>query len=280
VPANLHHSSLVRRMADEVFKAAKFGKAWASRLKLVVDELFMNAVKYGSTEEKSFVYTTFEYNEKGIQFTIEDDGTGSQVISPEELQAKVATNEQDTNLTKTSGRGLSMITKLWTDKMEVSKSQYGGISVKFTKAIETATTPPPPPTGLVKQITEQMATPTTPTAPSPPPEIPPPPAVPSGAQPAKGPAYEIKLSGEIDQSNIEEKTAPVYDQIEVMPEGGTLVLDFSELDYINSTFIGNLAAWHTSLRRKNGRICLKNTNNQIREVLELVGLLNILECPV
>ena len=282
LPANLNHSALVRHIADEVFGDAKFSKPWCSRLKLVVDELFMNAVRYGSIKDTSIIYTTFMYDENGMEFTIEDDGTGEGTISAEELQKKISENEENTDLTRTSGRGLSMITKLWTDGMIISKSQYGGIAITFVKKLETAAElppAPPAPTGLIQQMVEQSTPALAPAQPVP---MPAPTSVaPSTSESKpKGPSYEIKLSGEIDQSNIEEKVAPIYDQVEVMPEGGTLVLDFSELKYINSTFIGNLAAWHTSLNKKGGRVCLKNINDEIKEVLSLVGLLEILECPV
>ena len=218
----------------------------------------------------------FEYDENGIQFTIEDDGTGESTISIEGLEKIIHQNEENTDLTRTSGRGLSMITKLWTDGMTIQKSQYGGIAITFVKKLETAAGPPPSPpapTGLIKQMAEQVTpaseTPKVPVS-----------AIPTPESKPKGPAYEIKLSGEIDQSNIDEKVAPIYDQVEVMPEGGTLILDFSELEYINSTFIGNLAAWYTTLQRKKGKICLKNVNKEIKEVLSLVGLLNVLQCSV
>ena len=254
LPANLHHSALIRHIADEVFETAKFSKAWCSRLKLVVDELFMNAVRYGATEDESIIYITFLYDENEIQFTIEDDGTGKNAISVEELKNIIQRNEKNEDITRTSGRGLSMITKLWTDQMEITKSKYGGIAVTFIKRIEKTAPPPPPP--------------------------PPPPLKPEKeAVPVKteGPAYEIKLSGEIDSSNIDAKLAPIYDQIEVMPEKGVIILDFSELDYINSTFIGNLAALYKAVQRKQGHIRLKNVNKPIKEVLSLVGLLSVLE---
>ena len=238
------------------------------------------------------------YDEDGIQFTIEDDGTGPQALSAEDLKAIIQKNEKNTDLTRTSGRGLSMITKLWTDQMEITKSKYGGVAISFIKRLETAVSPPkplPPPSGLIKKAIDASAPQSAKAEPIPKPEavpaktppkaelpsakpteVPVPAAAPSGTQPV----YEIKLSGEIDQSNITEKVAPIYDQIEVMPENGVLMLDFSELEYINSTFIGNLAAWYTSLQKKGGRICLKNVNDEIKEVLSLVGLLNILECPV
>ncbi len=253
IPANLNYSALIRHIADEVFAIAKFSKAWCSRLKLIVDELFMNAVRYGSTQDKSLIYITFLYDEDGIQFTIEDDGTGTQAISPEDLKAIIQKNEKNTDVTKTSGRGLSMITKLWTDQIEITQSQYGGVAVSFNKRIETATTPPP----LPVPFEEKKSAP--------------------AVQTTKGLVHEIRLSGEIDQTNIDAKTAPIYDQIEVMPENGVLVLDFSDVKYINSTFIGNLTAWHATMQHKGGHVRLKNMNDQIKEILGLVGLLSVLE---
>ena len=261
IPANLNYSALIRHIADEVFEIAKFSKAWCSRLKLVADELFMNAVRYGSTEDKSLVYITFLFDENEIQFTIEDDGTGSHAISVEDLKNIIQENEKNADLTRTSGRGLSMITKLWTDQMSITKSQHGGIAISFVKSVkETAAPPPPPPAPELIQKAKKEAAPA--------PKIP---------VKKEGPIQEIKLSGEIDQSNIDAKMAPLYDQVEVMPEGGVLLLDFSELNYINSTFIGNLAALHKAIQKKQGQVRLKNVNEQIKEVLNLVGLLSVLE---
>lgn len=267
VPANLQYSSLVRHIADEIFGMAKFEKSWCSRLKLVVDELFMNAVRYGSTEDKSLVYITIQYDENEMLFTIEDDGSGSQTISAEDLMNVIEKNKADQNLTRTSGRGLSMITRVWTDDMLIAKSEHGGIAITIKKNIETVTPPPPAPTGLIEQaglIAEATQAPL---------------MKPTEKQPAVpgGPVYEIKLQGEIDKSNIDEKVAPIHDQVNVMPPNSVLVLDFSDVSYINSIFIGNLASWYTAMNKKGGSVRLKNMNDQIKEVLDLVGLLNVLE---
>ena len=271
VPANLIYSSLIRHIADEIFGLAMFDKAWCSRLKLIVDELFMNAVRYGSTEYKSTVYVTFSYDENEVSFIIEDDGTGKQACTAEELQNIIQKNEVNKDFTRTSGRGLSMITKVWADDMKIYKSEHGGIAISIAKEIETKTPPPPlPPTGLVEQAVERA-------------EMIPKPisgqsreAEQTGTL-ASGPVYEIKLAGEIDQANIDEIVAPIQDKIHTMPDGARLVLDFSDVSYINSTFIGHLAAWYTAIHEKKGSVRVKNMNKQITEILELVGLLNVLE---
>ncbi len=277
VPANLHNSSFVRRISDDVLKKAKFSKEWCNRLKLVADELFMNAVKYGSNPDKSEVYITFSYDENEIKFTIEDDGTGSQSISVEELQNKIQQNEKNTDLARTSGRGLSMITKQWTDGMEVSKSERGGLAITFIKKIEPvmkaktdvsvqSVVSPTPVTPQVEGIHHAAHTQTSPNK-----------ATEFSKIPKSCSVQEFKLSGEIDQSNVIEKTTPIFEYVKTIPAGCSLVLDFSNLKYINSTFIGSLASWYTTMRGKGGYVRLLNVNNQIREILALVGLTDLLE---
>lgn len=257
IPANLHFSSLVRNIAEEVFSFAHFSKEWCNRLKLVVDELFMNAVRYGSTEDKSTVHIVFSYDDGHVGFEIEDDGTGSEKKSVEELKTVIQKNASKNDVTRTSGRGLALITSLWTDKLEVKNSSLGGIAISFVKKIETA---PPSPPALVK-----IATPETPKVVPIQPEKKP-----------KGPEITIRLHGQIDQINIEKLTLPVEEQIAVLPEEAILILDFKEVDYINSTFIGHLASWYNNVKNKNGQIVVKNANNQIKDILDLVGLARVL----
>lgn len=274
--ANLDYSALVRHVADEVFQNAQFSKAWCGRLKLVVDELFMNAVRYGSTKDKSLVHLTFEYDGLGIRFVIEDDGSGPQAKSAEELKALIQRNESNHDLTRTSGRGLSMITRAWTDSMVISSSAYGGIAMAFEKKLENASQPPPSlPTELQPQPLDTLKVTLAALRPSP--------AIPLSAPrilepiPAGAPVFEVKLAGEIDQSNLLEKIAPISNQVATLPNGSILILDFKDLTYINSTFIGSLAAWYKALQGKQGRIRLRHVNDSVREILTLVGLINVLE---
>ena len=247
----------MRNIADEVFCFAGFNKEWCNRLKLVVDELFMNAVKYGSTEDKSIVKVFFFYNEREVDFNIEDDGTGSRKTSVEELKSVINKNASQNDITKTSGRGLALITSLWTDKLDIKQGVSGGISVSFTKSIEKM---PPPPPKLVQTAIEMPEAPISKT-----PE----------KEEAKGPAFTVKISGEVSQLGIDKLVLPVVEQINALPKGATLVLDFKEIDYINSTFIGHMASWYNEVKKRGGRIVLLNTNNQIRDVLDLVGLKHV-----
>jgi anti-anti-sigma factor len=258
LPANLKFSYLMRDIANEVFCFAGFNKEWCNRLKLVVDELFMNAVKYGSTEDKSVVRVIILYDEKEVEFKIEDDGTGTRKTSVEDLKALIDKNASNNDLTRTSGRGLALITSLWTDKLEIQPSSFGGIAVSFKKTIEK--TPPPPPK-LIQAAIDMPAPDTF--------------KVTEKEEP-KGPAFTVQISGDLGQLGIEKLVLPVQEQIKALPEGATLVLDFKEVDYINSTFIGYLASWYNSVKEKRGRIVLLNTSDQIRDVLDIVGIKHVL----
>jgi anti-anti-sigma factor len=264
--ANLDFSGLVRHVANEVFENAKFSKAWCGRLKLVVDELFMNAVKYGSTDRKSLVHLTFEFDDQGVDFTIEDDGTGPKAKSAADLKAVIEKNAANKDLTRTSGRGLALITKMWTDGVQVAQSTYGGIGIGFTKKLENAGAPPAAmPAGFLPPLEE----PSPPTAGKP--------SVTAPAITANSPVVQLKVSGEIDQTNMAEKIAPIVEQIGALSENSVLALDLSDLTYINSTFIGHLADWYRILQGKRCVLRLAHVSVPVKEILSLVGLINILE---
>ena len=255
VPATLHLSSFVRHTSETIFEMAGFNKEWGARLKLVVDELFMNAVRYGSTENTSTVFIQFDYDDSEVTFTIHDDGTGSKKTTAEELRAIVQSNSDNKDITKTSGRGLALIASLWTDHFEINSSEHGGIMVTFNKKAE-ETTPPHPPllTQMIEQVPQTI----------PVPEV----TYDNGVQTI--PLHEIT-----DEYDINQVMDPVYEEIKKSPEKSKVILDFKNLDYINSTFIGHLAAAYNLARQKTVQLAIQNTNSAINDVLDLVGLSQI-----
>jgi len=154
--------------------------------------------------------------------------------------------------TKTSGRGLALISNLWTDDTKIEDSEHGGVAISFTKQITTSAPPAVPPPLQVAGT--EVATPAKP----------------------QGTKEEAKISGEIDAANLEEKVKPIGEKIKVLPPGSTLIIDCQDLVYFNSTFIGHLAGWINELQAKQGNLVLKNVNKQIKEVLDLVGLTKVL----
>jgi anti-anti-sigma factor len=258
LPADLKFSSLVRRISEEFFLHAGFTKEWANRLKLVVDELFMNANRYGSKANEGKIYIFYQFDKDEVAFRIEDEGGGSKKVSAAELKKVIHKNSGEVNdLTKTCGRGLALISNLWTDGMTIEDSDRGGIAISFTKKIFSKMAPAPAPVvGPQIEVIKE--------------------AVQASPVIHKGPTEVVQISGEIDQSNMEEKVRPITEVLNKLPQDSVLVLDCKQLVYINSTFIGHLAAWLNQIQTKGGQMVLKNTNKQIREVLELVGLTKVI----
>ena len=56
-----------------------------------------------------------------------------------------------------------------------------------------------------------------------------------------------------------------------------LVLDFSDVRFVNSTGLGEIIAAHTSSVRRGGRMVLCNLNNSVSSLLVITGLDRILE---
>jgi len=134
IPADLAFSSLARKTAQELFEYLEMSDRDVFRLVLVIDELFMNAVKYGS-DENSSVHITFSFIKNDLlTVIIEDEGKGDK-CSAVELKGKMALEFQHHTPDKTSGRGLAQISLNLTDSFEIEDSQYGGIKILFTKKL-------------------------------------------------------------------------------------------------------------------------------------------------
>lgn len=248
IPADLKFSSLIRRISEEIFHHVGFSREWANRLQLVVDELFMNANYYGSKTADDKIFLLFEFDEDELNFRIEDEGKGDSKMRAEDLKKVIQKNTDEmSDTSKTSGRGLALISSLWTDSMTVENGQYGGIAICFSKKILDDTPPTIPPVELTAYSPNVEAL-------------------------LQGTKDEMSVSGEIGTSNAEEKIKLINDKVNTLSPGSTLVLDCKDLVYINSIFIGHLAAWLNHLQSRQGHLILKNTNKQIRGVLELVGL--------
>lgn len=262
VPASLGHSALVRKLAMEIFSMTGFSRPWQSRLQLVVDELFMNAVRYGSAAG-DFVTLDFSFDDREARCTVSDDGHGPRPISAEELKAIVSRNSHELNATKTSGRGIALIAQLWTDRLTIEKNDLGGLSVGFSKAIETAAPPRPP--EMERPVSHPASA-----------EAPAFAEAPASAEATAGGVYTLVLSGETNSYTADEVTAPVYRLIGEMPSGSVLELDLKDVTYINSTFVGHVADWYRQLTDKSGSLRLHHVAPPVRDVLELVGLSQII----
>lgn len=80
----------------------------------------------------------------------------------------------------------------------------------------------------------------------------------------------IAIAGQIDESNLAELAA-VADQL---PESAQqfILFDIARLEFINSKVIGYLAGLHSQLDAAGKSMLFFAPNEQIRDILELVGM--------
>lgn len=252
VPADLSISSSVRTIAVRIFKEVGFEGVYISRLKLVFDELYMNAVRYGSFEG-STIFITFEFEEKTLRVCFEDEG-GESKLSAEELQEIISFQKENKNPEKTSGRGLAQITHEWADDLQVWNGRRGGLCIAFSKSLPSAED-------------DGEGTPLKET----PPEEMHPLQVAPGAKEKR-----FELSGEIDNSNLHEKVKIVESFVLDNVTPCLLILNLKKLHFCNSTFIAKLAMWKQALTSYGGDLVIENVQHDIYEILQLVGMYKII----
>ncbi|BBE31700.1 anti-sigma F factor antagonist [Tepiditoga spiralis] len=81
----------------------------------------------------------------------------------------------------------------------------------------------------------------------------------------------IKISGEIDMSNIKEVKEKILDL-----KLSEMILDFKDVSYLDSSGIGMLISLHKTAQLKSGSLEIINIEEKIRKLFEMVGLDKIL----
>ncbi|MBI4836180.1 MAG: STAS domain-containing protein [Candidatus Abawacabacteria bacterium] len=89
-------------------------------------------------------------------------------------------------------------------------------------------------------------------------------------------AKHILCQGELDESNVDFHAETIYDLIHLVPKGTHFVLDGKSLAYLNSKALGYLTDWFNKLDQKGGRIFLVNLKPAIFDVLDVVGITQII----
>jgi anti-sigma B factor antagonist len=80
----------------------------------------------------------------------------------------------------------------------------------------------------------------------------------------------VRVTGEVDYSNVSEMRAAIDQTIGNSPSG--LVIDLSETTYIDSAGIAAIIAGYKQLRRANGKLALVTTDKNVRRIIDLVRL--------
>lgn len=88
----------------------------------------------------------------------------------------------------------------------------------------------------------------------------------------------IKFTGQLDESNVDDKAKEIYEIIAGIPQSLFLIFDFEKLEYMNSKSIGYLTDWYTKLSEKKGGIVVANARPNILDILQVVGLTQLITC--
>ncbi len=87
----------------------------------------------------------------------------------------------------------------------------------------------------------------------------------------------VKFSGQLDESNVDEKANMIYQLIESVPKNLNLIFDFGELEYMNSKSIGYLTDWYGKVYENGGKIVIAQTRPNILDILQVVGLTQLIK---
>lgn len=90
--------------------------------------------------------------------------------------------------------------------------------------------------------------------------------------------YEIlivHMSGELDHHSAEETRNKIDNELEHCGYKD-LILDFSQVTFMDSSGIGVVIGRYKKLALKKGKLCVINVNNNIKKVFELSGMFKII----
>ncbi|MBI4975564.1 anti-sigma factor antagonist [Candidatus Peregrinibacteria bacterium] len=85
------------------------------------------------------------------------------------------------------------------------------------------------------------------------------------------------VSGQLDESNVDEKIKEVYKAMEKVPKGLNMVFDMQTLDYMNSKSIGYLTDIYGKITESGGKIALAGAKPNILDILQVVGLTQLIQ---
>lgn len=85
----------------------------------------------------------------------------------------------------------------------------------------------------------------------------------------------VHILGDLDATNVE----TVLEKVCTLLNDGfvNLVVDFKELRYVNSTGLGILLHFSKSAKEKGGSFKIANINENVYEIIEIIGATSLLE---
>lgn len=88
----------------------------------------------------------------------------------------------------------------------------------------------------------------------------------------------VKVSGQLDESNVDEQAKTIYKLIEETPKNLNLIFNFEELEYMSSKAIGYLTDWYSKVSSEGGKIVIAKARENIVDILQVVGLTQLINC--
>jgi len=82
----------------------------------------------------------------------------------------------------------------------------------------------------------------------------------------------IRIVGQLDESNVDEEAKKIYQIIEAVPQGLSLIFEFTGLEYMNSKSIGYLTDWYSKVSGTGGKVVIAAARDNILDILQVVGL--------
>lgn len=113
-----------------------FSEQWAFRFQAVTDELCNNAIEHGSSTGQKIRITLISVQGEFLEVIVEDTGSAeNEKLTPEQLTALFRERRQmpADQFLGFRGRGLPKIVGEWTDEVEFTQSDLGGIKVRVKK---------------------------------------------------------------------------------------------------------------------------------------------------
>ena len=84
------------------------------------------------------------------------------------------------------------------------------------------------------------------------------------------------ISGQLDESNVDEKIKDLYKVVEQNPKGLKLLFDLEKLEYMNSKSIGYLTDLYGKITESGGKVAIAKAAPNIVDILQVVGLTQLI----
>ena len=232
LPAHVEFSGFLREVSKQFFEHIGFIEPWVHRLEVVLDELFCNAVAYGSNEH-SQVHLTFLFDDHDLIMRIEDEGRGKRKLTAAQLTDLIEANQQVlVDAGRFSGRGLALISSFWSDQFQIADSLHGGLMIALKKSIGSEEPIRRIHIGLVEleggQLNHLFNLPTPPS----------------------------QIETAINQLLSDE----------------LFVLDLKQMDHLDAEWIRRLNAWNKAIEERQAHLLLTHVADQLQRELHLAGV--------